>query len=268
MRDQHNESLNDDLAREIEQALAVEPSPEFQARVRQRVAQEPPVTEAAFGWWRPAMWPAAAIITTVGITIAGWHFGPFSSMGDERASVEQPRIQDQPGSKQQPVQSVASAMTQQINPKQAAVPSTTQKTTGRSGNRSRQSLPAMRTLDWLAPVIVAEDEIAGMRALIADAQAGRFESFVVTDEPVATVVSAPPPSAVVAERPTSETASAFPSDDTDAELARTSLGPDMPQARPPQIASALSVRPLIIEPLTIKPVVQSLPDETLEGVAE
>jgi hypothetical protein len=34
MRDQNLEPLNDALSREIEQALAVEPSPEFHARVR------------------------------------------------------------------------------------------------------------------------------------------------------------------------------------------------------------------------------------------
>ena len=66
MRDQQNEPLNDDLAREIEQALAVEPSPEFQARVRQRVAQaaEPRWIER----WR---W-AAAFAAVVGAVTGTW----------------------------------------------------------------------------------------------------------------------------------------------------------------------------------------------------
>jgi hypothetical protein len=124
----------------------------------------------------------------------------------------------------------------------------------------------MATLEWLAPVIVADDEIAGMRALIADAQAGLFESVVVTEEPVVAVVATPRQAADVSEGP-SETTSASASDAGGAGLARTGARQE-PQARPPQVASAVLVRPLVIEPLTIKPVVQSLPGETPEGVAE
>ena len=263
MRDQHNEPLNDGLAREIEQALAVQPSPEFQACVRQRVAQESPVVEGAFGGWRPALWPATAIIATTAIALAGWQLGSFSSMNVERASLEETRIQDQPGPKQQPAQSIASTATPQ-----PATPGTTQGTTARPGVRNVQPSSTMATLDWLAPVIVAEDEIAGMRALIADAQAGRFESVVVTEEPVLAVVTTARATADVPAEPASEATLASAPDATDQERAPAGAGQNVPQAPRTQIASAVVVRPIVIEPLTIKPVVQSLPDEKPEGAAE
>ena len=71
MRDQQLDPLNDDLAREIEHALAVEPSPEFQARVRLRVAQAPPLADAGFGWWRSMAMSAAAFVVIV-IGVVGW----------------------------------------------------------------------------------------------------------------------------------------------------------------------------------------------------
>lgn len=274
MRDQHNDPLNDAVAREIEQALAVEPSPQFEARVRQRVAQAAPRAEAGVGWWRPALWPTTAVIASTVIVIAGWQFGSFFSVGDERASVAPAGIQHEPVSRQQQERSIASIATPQAatqSTAQSMAQAATQDATVRPGARSVQPSSTMATLDWLAPVIVAEDEIAGMRALIADAQAGRFESVVVTEERVAAivaVVATPRATADASEEPASETTSASASDASGAEPAPTGSGRDMSQARLPQIASAVLVRPLVIEPLTIKPVVQSLPDETPEGVAE
>jgi hypothetical protein len=127
----------------------------------------------------------------------------------------------------------------------------------------------MRTLDWLAPVIVADDEIAGMRALIADAQAGRFESVVVTEEPVVAVVATPRASADLPAGPSNETTSTATLGANDTEPARADAGQDPPsQPRPTQMASAFAVRPIVIEPVTIKPLVQSQPDEQPEGAAE
>jgi len=53
------------LARRIENALSVEPSPEFVARVRTRIEREP-APSAWFVWW----WPAAAGVVAATIALA------------------------------------------------------------------------------------------------------------------------------------------------------------------------------------------------------
>ena len=58
------------IEREIAQALAVEPSPEFLARVRMRVTSEPPPRRA---WWMPVLVGATAIVAAVMIAlVAPW----------------------------------------------------------------------------------------------------------------------------------------------------------------------------------------------------
>ena len=55
--------LNDTaLDREIRLALAVEPSPDFVARIRQRVAVEPVRTTTGWLWWAGAAVTAGAVI--------------------------------------------------------------------------------------------------------------------------------------------------------------------------------------------------------------
>ena len=64
--DGRKDALNDTaLEREIETLLAVEPSRDFVARVRSRVAGE----SMSVGWgWR---WPIAAVATTVAVAVVG-----------------------------------------------------------------------------------------------------------------------------------------------------------------------------------------------------
>ena len=92
MREQQLEPLNDDLGREIQQALSVAPSPQFHARVRERLAHEPALTTSALAWWRLAVRPASALAAIVLVAVAGWQLGPLSQSTDERARVEQPLI--------------------------------------------------------------------------------------------------------------------------------------------------------------------------------
>ena len=56
------------LDRELERALAVDPSPEFLARVRTRVAGEP---EPAASWWSWKLLTAGALVAGVAIAIVG-----------------------------------------------------------------------------------------------------------------------------------------------------------------------------------------------------
>jgi hypothetical protein len=257
MRDQHNEPLNDGLAREIAQALSVEPSPQFEARVRQRVAQESPLADAALAWWRPTVWSAAAGLAVALTVVAGWQFLPASGTGNEVARVE-PQPEERSPSERQSMPGGASG----------GMPSPmTSVTSERVGVRP-QNKPSTSTLDWLAPVMVAEDERSGMRALIADAQAGRFESVVVTEEPVALLVTSPHVAEDAAAVVAGGAATTSMPDTTDSEASNADAGRDIPQARPRQITSTVVARPIVIAPLTIKPLVQSLPDERVEGAAE
>ncbi len=59
------------LDRELDAALGVEPSPEFLARVRQRVAEEPATTGWHIGWRWMAVCGAAASVILV-MVIANW----------------------------------------------------------------------------------------------------------------------------------------------------------------------------------------------------
>jgi len=65
--DRSRDPLNDlDVDRELQSLLAVNPSPEFVARVRTRLASEPEPRV----WWRPWMFAAAPILAAAVIFIA------------------------------------------------------------------------------------------------------------------------------------------------------------------------------------------------------
>jgi hypothetical protein len=60
-----DEAVGDEVARDIARALAIDPSPDFLARVRTRIASEPlprPSLGAAFSTWR---WPVAIAAVTL-----------------------------------------------------------------------------------------------------------------------------------------------------------------------------------------------------------
>jgi hypothetical protein len=77
MADERTDAMTSSaIEREIAQALAVEPSPEFLARVRMRVASEPP-PRRAWATWMPLMVGATAIAAAVLIAvIAPWRRAP------------------------------------------------------------------------------------------------------------------------------------------------------------------------------------------------
>jgi hypothetical protein len=55
------------LERDIERALAVDPSPEFRARVRTRIAEEPPPASRRFGWLFAGVATAALAASVVAL---------------------------------------------------------------------------------------------------------------------------------------------------------------------------------------------------------
>jgi len=268
MRDQHYEPLNDDLAREIEQALAVEPSPEFQARVRQRLAQEAPL--APGGWWRAFAIPAAALVVIVVGAVVGWQLVQRGERGDAAALV---------ANDHRVVPPVAVGVEERVageGAAETAAPTLVAGTAARSssGGRSPAVTPPVERAGVLTlpPVIVADDELQGMRSLIAMARAGGLPMIVVSD-PVASDVPVGPSSPVGPQTAASDVASnatADPpgaSDDVD-RLGRSPNDSETDTARPPHRMALVIVRPIVIEPVTITPLVPPPADDGSEGATE
>jgi hypothetical protein len=79
------------IERDIARALAVDPSPEFVARVRMRIASEPPPHRA---WWMPVLVGATAIAAAVTIAVvAPWR---GSQVPLEKAPDTQVRLKPDP----------------------------------------------------------------------------------------------------------------------------------------------------------------------------
>lgn len=152
--DGRKDTLNDAaLEQEIEALLSVQPSPDFVARVRSRVAEE----QTSSGWgWR---WPIAAVVAAVALTAVGvalWRSvepaSPSTSAPSQRAAapdVVGPAVippHDEP---------VEIRVPQQRADVVAAVP---------------------RAIELaLPPVIIAENETRAYVAFVADRRATRFE---------------------------------------------------------------------------------------------
>ena len=267
MRDQHNEPLNDDLTREIEQALAVEPSPEFQARVRQRVAEAVPL--APRGWWSAVAIPAAALAVIVIGALVGWQLMQPGERGDAVPAVANDQREMPPVAT-----GVRGSVTRDDAASTAPTPVVGNVVRDSRGERLRVATPPIERAGALTlpPVIVADDELRGMRAFIAMAQAGGLAMIVVSEPEVpelpgtATPLSpAMPAPTQMASEPTATTLAA--SDDVD-RLRRVPNESEPVTARPPQRMALVTVRPIVIEPLTITPLVPPVPDEESEGAAE
>src|SRR5947208_16989703 len=81
-----DEMTSSAIEREIAQALAVDPSPEFVARVRMRVASEPAPRR---GWWMPVLVGASAINAAVTIAVVGpWRGSQDQLKSESRRSTK------------------------------------------------------------------------------------------------------------------------------------------------------------------------------------
>jgi hypothetical protein len=93
MDDQRSAQVSGDdlLERRIEQALAVEPSPEFVARVRSRIEREP-APSTWFVWWRPAAAGVLATTIAVAVMVTSMNRNTASRVSDPpmAASVSEP----------------------------------------------------------------------------------------------------------------------------------------------------------------------------------
>jgi hypothetical protein len=278
MHDRETGPLNDALDREIEEMLAVDPSAAFESRVRARVAERH-FASASWRWWGTAMRQGVAVAAVVLLAVAGWRLWDAServgeSQPSQVAGTElHPSVLVPPGASSEP--STASAAS-------ASAPGSRRAEAQRDLPVFRPSDPRTTTMvlrDWLPPVLVDPDEVAGMRALIADVQAGRFEMVVVSDDPP---IAAPSPTVSTSARAATESvpqARPLPDDRTKENEGRVDDAGEPPRAagvddayieaeRPvTQVAFATGVRPIVIAPVAIEPLVKSVP-ESSEGDAE
>jgi hypothetical protein len=152
--DGRKDALNDmALEQEVEALLSVEPSPDFGARVRSRVATE----AASSGWgWR---WPIAAVATAMAlivVVVALWRsvdpVAPSTSAPSQRAAAP-----DVVG---------PTVIPPHDEPVEIRVP--------RQRAHVVAAVPGAIELA-LPPVIIAENETRAYGALVADRRATRFE---------------------------------------------------------------------------------------------
>jgi hypothetical protein len=149
------------LDREIEAALAVDPSPEFVAKVRARVASEP----APSPWWQ-FRWPvlaAAAAAAAVGIVVAlAW----------------QPAAPEQTATRGG-ADVVLSAPTPglpapQVTTERPVAPTVRSSPVIVARASSRTSRPVGRTLSGPSEVLISRDEQRAFVLLVTAVQEGRF----------------------------------------------------------------------------------------------
>jgi len=153
--DGRKDTLNDTaLEQEIEALLSVQPSPDFVARVRSRVAEEPEST----GWgWR---WPVAAVATAVAVAAIGVALWPSAETTTPSTSATPPRV---------------AARTDDRRPVITPPPDVPIVAPVNRDVARVVAAPSRMIEISLPPVIIAENEIRAFATFVADRRATRFE---------------------------------------------------------------------------------------------
>jgi hypothetical protein len=152
--DGRKDALNDAaLEREIETLLAVEPSRDFVARVRSRVAEEP--APSRWGW----RWPLAGVATSMALIVVG-------------VALWRP-LEPEPRSTSAPAQH---ATAPDVSSSAPVAPHDEPVAVARAQRQPARAVAGPpRTIEIsLPPVIIAENEIRAFAALTANTRA-RFE---------------------------------------------------------------------------------------------
>jgi hypothetical protein len=153
-----DEQMNDAFDREIESLLAVEPSPEFVARVRARVAEEPEPKR----WWTSWTLAVAGAVAMAILAVIAWPSSePSSSV---TTTIPAPRITEIVEPVMPPTVTPPPATSQAV-PRQTPTPIAVAVTT--SGDRVIDiDLPA---------VVIAENEVRTFATLVASIRQRRFD---------------------------------------------------------------------------------------------
>jgi hypothetical protein len=165
----------EEIEREIAQALAVEPSPEFLARVRMRVANEPP-PRRAWARWMPVLVGATAVAAAVAIAIvAPWR-------GSQVQLKKAPQADTQVRLKPDPTEKIVASATSTVASATSTVPSATSTavasptatavasptaTAVASPTSTAVASGLSRTKTSTPQVLIAQDEAEALRRLFA-----------------------------------------------------------------------------------------------------
>lgn len=157
MDENHQVEAADEIQDALASMMAVEPSPDFAARVRQRIAADAAVRQWSARQFVPAL--AAAAVVALGVLVI---------FNGTRRMTREPLV--------------PAATTREVAPAPAVSMPLPELAAAVAG--PQEPLPAL----------VPRNEILAIRRLVADAQAGRFEfEFVPAGVPVANELSAPDP---------------------------------------------------------------------------
>jgi hypothetical protein len=153
--DGHRHVDDASLEREIGSMLAVEPSPEFLARVRTRVMQEP----APGGWRLSWMLAMTSAVVAVAVAVVVW---PRADVMPSSASLERPRVAELT----EPAVPATAPVVAPVRTRQAA--------------RTAVAMPVtVRTIEIDLPeVVLGENEVKAYSALVVSIRESRFAAAV------------------------------------------------------------------------------------------
>ena len=144
-------TFDDRLDREIEDALAVDPSPDFLARVRTRIAEEPRIGTPLIAW-RLAGAVVCAAIVVMAIAVTWPREKPAASVTTRRVDAP-PRVREEPPAITNDAAAIAAA------PPRATAP------------RWKPLAPPLEHA-----VVISSNEAAALKSLFDDISAGRIQT--------------------------------------------------------------------------------------------
>jgi hypothetical protein len=183
-----HEEMNDRaLEREIEQLVSVEPSAQFQARVRARISADA-IASANLGWWRWTQLGALGALVGLALLINGWHRTETSS-------------EPSPVANSTAVAQSTGQAPEQTSESRLVVTTTPPASRDGAGRALR---PLVTTAEARASsrmpfreVLVSAADAEGFQVLIAAVRSGRFDAIERTGETPSTVTAEGDESAVV-----------------------------------------------------------------------
>jgi hypothetical protein len=162
--DAGNHAMTDaELDREIEAALAVDPSPQFVARVRSEAARQPVAARVPWSW---AIASAGAVVVAIAVT---------SGIRDEEVAGLKPSLTQASSPAQLATRTEVPTPTEVATPSEASSPTKMAAPTAISAPANTIE-PATRTAPEIPDVIVDPDAVQAFEQLVISARERRFEA--------------------------------------------------------------------------------------------
>jgi len=191
--ERNREALTDpSLGRDLQALLAIEPSPEFVARVRTRVASEPEPRARWLSWTFAGVVAAAAAVVVIAVYLAGPReiasLAQMARHAQEGPAAATPNVQARPHTQPTVAPDLSGTVSQATSRQMAS----SQRVTGeRAGSQPASIQPASNHL-LSAEVVLDPRETAALRALIRGAADGRVDLAPVLQASTPTAMDLPP----------------------------------------------------------------------------